>query len=90
MLNKIKNELRVVMMYNLVIFVTSAIMNNNGIDKYLIEEMIDVLGDGWYVFLTWTAAYVTIRYIISVVVRQVKNDVKEVKNNLKKEKVEEA
>lgn len=89
MLQKIKNELRMVLMYNVVFYVCAAIHNNEGIDKYLIDELIDLV-EAIPILLFVTVMYLVGTYVWKVLIRQFEIDYAKVKDELNKKEVEKA
>lgn len=87
MLNRIKSELKVTLLYNFIFYMVMCVIDNGGIDKYLIENIFENLGDVVPYLVLITAVYLVSLYVWHVISGAVKKDVQELKNELNNGKV---
>lgn len=90
MLKKMRNEFGVIFRFWITVLFVASIDSNGGIDKYLIDELVDNATnvETLTYFVIVLATYFAVGYVWRILTRQIKIDVNEMKNELKVTKEE--
>ena len=88
MLQKIKNELRMAIMYNVIFMLVVTIDSNNGIDEYYLGELVkNIFGEAGLWLLGITVLYLIAAYIVTRLSKVIKADMTELKTELNRKEM---
>ena len=88
MLQKIKNELRMAIMYNVIFMLVATIDTNGGIDEYYLGDLIkNIFSEAGLWLLAVTIIYLATTYIFSRLSKGIKLDVEQIKTELNRKEI---